>query len=113
MSIEKLSHGVLRIQTPLGSRYFRPSFAQRLYLLWVFRNFATLSAKVLTSRQTRLIDSICAQRKFVAPLAQDLPLLGTLEQRPQVATQDLPPRRPSTSASDPGPRFAADFRQRL
>lgn len=112
MSIEKLSHGVLRVQTPLGSRYFRPSFVQRVYLLWVFRNFPTLPAKVLTSRQAKVIDTICAQEKFIPPLAQDLPLLGTLEQRPQLPAQKLPPRRPSANVSDPGPRFA-NFRQRL
>jgi len=112
MSIQKISGGVLRVLTPLGPRYFRPSFAQRVYLLWVFRNFPTLPAKVLTSRQTKLIDAICAQQKFVAELGYDFPLLGTLEQRPPVRAEDLPPRRPSSNVSDAGPRFAANLRQR-
>jgi len=36
MWMEKLAQGVLRVLTPLGPRYLNPSFAQRLYLLWIF-----------------------------------------------------------------------------
>ena len=111
MSLQKLSSGVLRILTPLGPRYLRPSFAQRIYLLWIFRNFSTLPAKVLTSRQTRLIDTICAEPKFVATLGQDLLVLGTLEQRPSAITDDLPPRRPSANVSEVVP-FGSNLRQR-
>jgi hypothetical protein len=41
MWLEKLSWGVLRVLTPLGPRYVKPSLAQRFYLLWIFRNFHT------------------------------------------------------------------------
>src|ERR1700726_3510395 len=61
MWMEKLSYGVLRVLTPLGPRYLNPSFAQRLYLLWIFRNFETLPVKVLSPRQQRWIDAICAR----------------------------------------------------
>jgi len=86
MWLEKLYSGVLRVLTPLGPRYLRPTFAQRLYLLWVFRNFPTLPVKVLTSRQRRLVESMCADDKFVSfgVGADDAPLLGTLEQRPPI-----------------------------
>ena len=110
MSLQKLSGGVLRILTPLGPRYLRPSFAQRIYLLWIFRNFSTLPAKVLTSRQTRLIDAICANHNFVATLGQDLLVLGTLEQRPSTITGELPSRRPSASVSD-GVAFGSNLQQ--
>ena len=60
MWLEKLASGVLRVLTPLGPRYLQPSFAQRLYLLWVFRNFQTLPVKVLTSRQRRRVESMWA-----------------------------------------------------
>ena len=46
--IDKLNDGVLRVLTPLGPRYIRPSFKQRLYLLWVFRNFQVLPMQVLS-----------------------------------------------------------------
>ena len=84
MWLEKLASGVLRVLTPLGPRYLQPSFAQRLYLLWVFRNFQTLPVKVLTSRQRRLVESMWAADQFVSFGAgvDDAPLLGTLEQRP-------------------------------
>src|SRR5215510_3988194 len=68
MWMDKLSHGVLRVLTPLGPRYVRPSFFQRLYLLWIFRNFETLPPEVLSSRQLQLMDGLCAEQRYVALL---------------------------------------------
>jgi hypothetical protein len=111
MWMEKLSVGVLRVLTPLGPRYLNPSFAQRLYLLWIFRHFKTLPVKVLSPRQQRRIESMCARQGFVSVLEPnglvDTPLLGTLEQRPPVAE----PRWPTRRVSDAVAPFAAD-RQR-
>jgi hypothetical protein len=112
MSIQKLSGGVLRVLTPLGPRYLRPSLAQRIYLLWIFRNFPTLPVKVLTSRQIRVIDAICAERKSLGTLGEDFPLLGTLEERPAIVADELPPRRPSGKVSDVA-SFASNLRQRF
>jgi|SRR5579872_464030 hypothetical protein len=112
MWIEKLSQGVLRVLTPLGPRYLKPSFSQRLYLLWIFRNFETLPVKVLSPRQQKRIEAMCAQHGFVSVLEPngfvDIPWLGTLEQRPPVA----PPLRPDRNVSDDVSPFAADFQQR-
>jgi hypothetical protein len=112
MWMEKLSFGVLRVLTPLGPRYLKPSLVQRFYLLWIFRNFHTLPAKVLSHRQQRRIDAMCDTYGFV-PLLElnalaDTPILGTLEQRPPVELENLPPRRPSRSVSDAVSPFAAD-----
>ena len=111
MWMEKLSHGVLRVVTPLGPRYLNPSFAQRLYLLWIFRNFETLPVKVLSQRQQRRIEAMCARYGFVSVLEpnglMDTPLLGTLEQRPPVA-----PRPADRNVSDSVSPFAVDFQQR-
>ena len=108
MWMEKLSQGVLRVLTPLGPRYLNPSFGQRLYLLWIFRNFETLPVKVLTPRQQRRIEAMCDQQGFMPVLDPnwlfDTPLLGTLEQRPPVA----PHRRPSRNVSEAVAPFAAD-----
>ena|SRR5215469_8716923 len=113
MWLEKLYSGVLRILTPLGPRYLQPSFAQRLYLLWIFRNFQTLSVKVLTSRQLRLIESMVADNRFVSLGAgvDDAPLLGTLEQRPPIP-ESAPSRRPASSVADSVAPFAAETRRR-
>src|SRR5215470_14288798 len=94
MWLEKLASGVLRVLTPLGPRYLKPSFAQRLYLLWIFRNFQTLPVKVLSSRQRRLIESMCDADQFVSfgVGVDDAPLLGTLEQRPPVRARPSPPK---------------------
>jgi hypothetical protein len=95
MRLEKLSSGVLRILTPLGPRYLNPSFAQRLYLIWVFRHFDTLPVKVLNSHQRRMIETMCTNNQFVSLGIDEAPVLGTLEQRPPAP--DTVPRRPPAS----------------
>jgi hypothetical protein len=47
MWIEKLADGVLQVETPIGARFIRPSFFERAYLLWMFRNFDSLPQQVL------------------------------------------------------------------
>jgi hypothetical protein len=113
MWIEKLLGGVLRVMTPLGPRYLRLSLAQRLYLLWVFRNFQTLPVNVLSERQKQFVEKMCAQDRFVSfgIGVHDAPLLGTLEQRPPV-TEATPARMPATSVSNGVAPFATDARRR-
>ena len=103
MWIEKLAAGVVRVQTPIGPRYVMPSFLQRVYLLWMFRNFPILPHAVLNRRQQRLIDRMCGEQRF-ASLAyadgmEEAPVIGTIEHRPTVAAEQLPPRRPVASAT--------------
>ena len=110
--IEKLTEGLLRVLTPLGPRYIRPTFKERIYLLWIFRNFQVLPMQVLSQRQRRLVDDLCARQNFVSPVSAEgveAPLLGTFERRPPVE-EERPPRRPSTSVAEVP--FAADAKQR-
>jgi hypothetical protein len=104
---------VLRVLTPLGPRYLKPSLFQKLYLLWVFRNFQTLPLKVLTSRQQRLIEAMCEENRFVSVGVgfEDAPLIGTLEQRPPVPSGKVGARRPNASVQDAVAPFAADARR--
>ena len=115
MWMENLARGVLRVLTPLGPRYLKPTFLQRVYLLWIFRHFHTLPVKVLSGRQLRMVEGLCARERFVA-LPQgngvEAPILGTLEQRPPVEAQSLPQRRSAGSVSDAVVPFAADLQQR-
>jgi hypothetical protein len=103
MLIEKLAAGVVEVQTPIGPRYLIPTFAQRVYLLWMFRNFAILPHAVLSRRQQRLIDRMCGEQRFASvPYVDgmnDLPVIGTVERRPLIAVDSLPPRRPVASAT--------------
>jgi len=69
MWMQKLSDGMLRVLTPLGPRYIRPTFLQRIYILWIFRHFHVLPLQVLSGRQRALIESLCAQQRFVSLLA--------------------------------------------
>ncbi len=114
MWMEKLSGGVLRVLTPLGPRCIKPSFWQRIYLLWIFRNFQTLPLQVLSPRQQRLIETLCVQQRFafLSPNGwEDTPILGTVERRPPVEVEAPPQRRPSTGVSDAVTPFAADLGQ--
>jgi hypothetical protein len=110
--LEKLFGGVLQILTPLGPRYIRPSFGQRIYLLWIFRHFRVLPVQVLSPRQRRLIDALCEQPQFV-PLTQadgwESPIVGTLERRPPV--EALPSRDSAAAVADTSP-FASDLPRR-
>ena len=85
---EKLADGVLRVVTPLGPRYINPSFLQRVYLVWMFRHFATLPHQVLRSRQQKLIDRLCTSHPFVSRRPhnglEQVPIVGTVERRPFV-----------------------------
>jgi hypothetical protein len=101
--MEKLSSGVLRVLTPLGSRYIRPSFLQRFYLMWTFRHFDRLPLQVLSSWQRRLIDDLCSSQNYVSGVGvgwEDVPLLGTVERRPPKLIEELPKRRPSVGVAE-------------
>jgi hypothetical protein len=111
MWMEKLTDGALRVLTPLGPRCVKPSLWQRIYLLWVFRNFHTLPVSVLSNGQKKRIERMCAEHGFISqhgPVeSADFAILGTLEQRPTVS-EYLPPRRPAASVRDSVGPFAAD-----
>lgn len=112
MLIEKLAAGVVQVQTPIGPRYVMPSFLQRVYLLWMFRNFPILPHAVLNGRQQRLIDRMCSEQRFASAAYADgveAPVIGTIEHRPAIGAESLPPRRPAATESG---SLAAEFRQR-
>src|SRR5579885_2846919 len=95
MWIEKIFSGVLRVLTPMGPRYIRPPMAQRLYLLWIFRNFHVLPLQVLSARQQEFIDLLCSEHRVVASPQfaglEDAPVLGTVEWRPRVDPRTASP----------------------
>jgi hypothetical protein len=111
MWIDKLADGVVRVQTPIGPRYVIPSFLQRVYLVWMFRNFPILPHAVLSGRQQRLVDRLCAEQRFASMAYADgmdeAPVIGTIERRPVMGAGELPRRRPA--ASEAG--LAAEVRQ--
>jgi hypothetical protein len=99
MFLDKMSAGVLRVQTQLGPRYIKPTFYQRLLLIWTFRHFEVLPLQVLSHWQQSLIDALCIQKQFVAMQpandGKNFPVIGTIERRPPVEIEPLPPRRPN------------------
>jgi|SRR5215471_4866118 len=112
MVIDKLAAGVVQVQTPIGPRYLMLSFSQRIYFLWVFRNFPILPHAVLSGRQQRMIDRMCSDQVFASlPYVDGMdeaPVIGIIEHRPAVGPQLLPPRRPVAREASP---LAAEVRQ--
>jgi hypothetical protein len=109
MWMEKLAGGVLQIATPVGPRYLRLSFRERVQFLWVFRHFSTLPQMVLSRRVQARVEALCARQHFVMmPHGVDAPVIGILERTlPQAS--GLPPRRPVVSAAEASVHpFAAD-----
>lgn len=66
MLIEKISRGVLAVETEYGVRHIQPSLIERIRLLWTFRNFHVLPEGVLNRHERTLIDSLCQKGKFLS-----------------------------------------------
>jgi hypothetical protein len=101
MWIEKLADGVLEIDTPIGPRYLRPSFAQRASLLWTFRNFPSLPQQVLCLREQRLIERLWSDHRFVSVSANEgptQPIIGRVERRMTAQAEPVAVRKPLMSA---------------
>jgi hypothetical protein len=97
MWIEKLTDGVLELDTPIGPRYVQPNLAQRAYLIWTFRNFFSLPQQVLRPWERRLIDRLWSENRFVSLSAAgrpDRPLIGRIERRAPVPAEVVPIRKP-------------------
>src|ERR1700739_86332 len=114
MWIDKLADGVVRILTPIGPRYIRLNFSQRLYFLWIFRHFDKLPQQVLSERQQRFIDQLCVEHHFISlPSSIDeAPIIGTLERVPVMQVEDVMSKRPVASVKETSPPLVADWQER-
>jgi hypothetical protein len=111
--IEKLLDGVVRIITPIGPRYIRLTFRQRVHFLWIFRHFDKLPQQVLSARQQHFIDELCVEHRFISlPSTMDeAPVIGTLERIPLIQLEEPTAKRPVGSAKEATPPLAADLQQ--
>lgn len=114
MWIQKLAHGILEIDTPIGPRFLQPNFFQRAVLMWTFRNFFSLPQQVLRSSERRLIDRLWNENRFLSMSvvgAADRPVIGKIERRVLATVEVMPPRKPSTDAqpavAEPGREAAS------
>ncbi|MDR3753139.1 MAG: hypothetical protein P4K93_05310 [Terracidiphilus sp.] len=65
MLLNKLESGFLLFKTQQGLVAVEPTFWQRVYLLWTFRNFRQLSLPLLNPRQISLINSLFRENATV------------------------------------------------
>ena len=101
MWIDKLTDGVLELDTPIGPRYVQPTFLQRAYLIWTFRNFFSLPQQVLQPWEIRLIERLCSENRFVSLAeagATERTIIGRVERRAPTQSEVLPIRKPSSGA---------------
>jgi len=75
---QKIRTGLVELRTSIGTVYVRPSFWERVYLLWVFRNFHCLPREVLGLHQRRLIDKLCQAAVRQQSIAQT-DIIGIVE----------------------------------
>jgi hypothetical protein len=77
---QKIRTGLVELRTHIGSVYVSPSFWERVYLLWTFRNFQTLPKQVLNRHQQQLIDKLCRVSivSWNVPIARTS-IIGTVE----------------------------------
>ncbi len=63
--LDKLQSGILQVLTDTGLHYVRPSFWERLRLVWIFRNFSALPQQVLSASHQHLLSSLCAAQRLL------------------------------------------------
>ncbi|MFZ0226319.1 MAG: hypothetical protein WAL41_05080, partial [Mycobacterium sp.] len=80
MILNKLESGLLLFDTPQGYVAVEPSFRERLYLLWTFRNFRQLSLPLLNARQNALIKDLARKNTAAKMERYDaLRVIGVVE----------------------------------
>ena len=110
MLISKLRSGILCLESPLGARHVRPTFMQRLQLMWVFRHFNHVPVTVLTRAQNELIENLRSEGQFVHADSETLGmfLLGTIEYAKR--SVELPEKKaPHRALSAPATSGAGSF----
>ncbi len=113
MWIEKLAHGILELDTPIGPRYLQPNFLERALLVWTFRNFTSLPEAVLRDSERRLIDRLWNENRFVSRLvidSNDMPIIGRVERRELAVVETTPKRKPVASSK---PALADEGREAI
>ncbi len=82
MRWQKLRTGFVQVLTESGLHYVRPSWLEKLRLLWIFRNFSILPQQVLSRRQQRLVARLCSDERLFRYWGPDererSQLIGTL-----------------------------------
>lgn len=81
MQMRKNLRGVLEVVTPSGTHYLSPTLSERMFLIWIFRNFRTLPLNVLTDAQRRKIENMATAYRRAEPYRCD-EIIGTIEALP-------------------------------
>lgn len=66
MWLDKLRHGSVQVITNTGTRYVKPSFVEKVRLLWIFRNFSFLPQQVLSVRQQQFLSELSSRPQIAS-----------------------------------------------
>ena len=102
---QKIRYGVMELRTDIGVAYSRPSFWQRVYMLWTFRNFPRLPKEVLNRRQLRVINKLCWSAMTRHELTIRTSIIGSIEnvrmmRVPRLAVQSITTGVPQVSVAN-------------
>jgi hypothetical protein len=62
--LENLRNGFVQVLGESGLQYVRPSWSERLRLVWIFRNFSILPQQVLSPRQQQFVSELCSDERM-------------------------------------------------
>jgi TonB family protein len=96
---QKIRTGLVELRTNGECLFATPSFFQRLYLLWTFRNFHSLPRQVLNRHQQQLVDKL-RRAALASPEArrERLPIIGVVEIGGSPPNQSVDAGRPMAQA---------------
>jgi len=77
--LNRLESGLLLLRTPQGYMAMQPSFWQRAYLIWTFRNFRELSPPLLNPRQLALVKTLANQNASFARSYDPSRVIGVVD----------------------------------
>jgi TonB family protein len=95
----------MELRTDIGVAYARPSFWQRIYMLWTFRNFHRLPKEVLNKRQLNVLNKFCWSAMTRHELTIRNSVIGSVEnvrlmRVPRLAVQSITTRVPEVSVAN-------------
>jgi len=101
--LDRLESGLLLLQTPQGYVAVQPSFWQRAYLIWTFRNFRQLSPPLLNARQLALVKALASKNEALQPHSYDpLLVIGVVDfsSRPKTLAARLSQSNPEPAGEE-------------
>jgi hypothetical protein len=97
MWFARLRRGTLCVETNGIKRFFAPTLLDRLYLLWLFRNFRHLPLSVLTEKNRAYVEQVCTRPGAGGDPDFEMGVVECELAAPKKASQSTPLFRPQAT----------------